>query len=150
MIGSIFQVYLVKPRICLSSEIEKRPVAIAAHTRHFLQECMKEATLIGTARKVNKIGSLTIFAKTGTAQVKTRKNDEDPDDPKVNREDKEHAWFVCYFYTDDTEPLVMVMLLEHVGRSTYAGGDAREFLLNYMKWVKEKVARSKIAPSPTC
>lgn len=137
MIGSIFHGYLVKPRITMDSEIEKRPIKILPSTRHFLQECMKEATVIGTARRMNRFGSLTIYAKTGTAQTKTRRNDQDPDEEKINREDKEHAWFVSYFYSDHTDPLVLVMLLEHVGRSTYATNVAGKFFVQYMKLIKE-------------
>lgn len=141
MIGSIFQGYLVKPRIALESELEKRPLEINLHTRHFLQECMRQATISGTARRINKIGNLTIFAKTGTAQVKTRNKDQDPEEEeeKTNRLDKAHAWFVSYFYTDQSEPLVMVMLLEHVGKSTYATAVARKFFINYTKWNKIQI-----------
>lgn len=138
MIGAIFHGYLIKPRICLESEIEKKPINIHTSTRNFLQECMKEATIYGTARRINKIGNLTFFAKTGTAQTKTRRNDEDPEAEKINRLDKAHAWFVCYFYTDDTQPLVMVMLLEHVGKSTFATAVARKFFLNYTRWINGK------------
>lgn len=134
MIGAIFHGYLVKPRIALNAECEKRPIEINTQTRLFLQECMRAATLSGTAQRINKIGNLTIFAKTGTAQTRTRKNNEEPGQEKINREDQEHAWFVSYFYTDTTEPLVMVILLEHVGRSTHATKVARKFFLEYMKW----------------
>ncbi len=141
MIGSIFQGYLVRPRIVLESEFEKRPLEINLQTRHFLQECMRQATISGTARRVNKIGNLTIFAKTGTAQVKTRNKDQDPEEEeeKINRLDKAHAWFVSYFYTDEAHPLVMVMLLEHVGKSTHATAVARKFFVNYMKWNKSQI-----------
>ena len=141
MIGSIFQGYLVKPRIVLDSECEKRPLEINLHTRHFLQECMRQATISGTARRMNKIGNLTIFAKTGTAQVKTRPSDQDPEDEneKINRKEKAHAWFVSYFYTNESEPLVMVMLLEHVGKSTHATAVARKFFINFMKWNKSQL-----------
>lgn len=138
MIGSIFHGYLVKPRITSMEPIEKTPININPHTRQFLQACMKSASSTGSARRVNKIGNLTIFAKTGTAQTKTRRNNEDPEEIHKNREDKEHAWFVSYFYTDNTEPLVLVMLLEHVGRSTYATGIAKRFFLDYLKWVRQK------------
>lgn len=136
MIGSIFHGYLVKPRITLQEPIEKTPINLNINTRQFLQACMKSASSTGSARKVNKIGNLTIFAKTGTAQTKTRRNNQDPEEVHQNREDKEHAWFVSYFYTDTTEPLVMVMLLEHVGRSTYATGIAKRFFLEYLKWTR--------------
>lgn len=138
MIGSIFTGYLIKPRIIIDSEIEKTPISIHPHTRQFLQACMKSATAIGSARRMNKIGNLTIFAKTGTAQTKTRPKDQDPEDIHELREHKEHAWFVSYFYTDDTQPLVLVMLLEHVGKSTFANAVARKFFVNYSRWAKNK------------
>lgn len=138
MIGSIFQGYLVKPRIVLDSPLEKRPLEIYPQTRIFLQECMRQATISGTARRMNKIGNLTIFAKTGTAQTKTRPKDQDPDQEKTNRKDMEHAWFVSYFYINESEPLVMVMLLEHVGKSTFATRVAYKFLVDFMKWNKNK------------
>jgi penicillin-binding protein 2 len=136
MIGAVFHGFLVKPTILANDEIEKRPIGIQPNTRLFLQDCMRAATLTGTAQRINKIGTLTIFAKTGTAQTKTRPKDQDPEKEKACRQEMEHAWFVSYFYTDQSEPLVMVMLLEHVGRSTYATKVARKFFVNYMKWQK--------------
>lgn len=138
MIGSIFQGYLVKPRITLDQPLEKRPINIHPSTRQFLQVCMKAASNAGTARRVNKIGNLTIYAKTGTAQTKTRRTEEAPLEFYENREDREHAWFVSYFYTDDTDPLVMVMLLEHVGRSIYTTKVAKNFFLSYRDYLKEQ------------
>ncbi|MFA5999124.1 MAG: penicillin-binding transpeptidase domain-containing protein [Candidatus Babeliales bacterium] len=139
MIGSIFHGYLVKPRITLDSEIEKKPINISNHTRQFLQNCMKMVAMTGTGRRImHKIGSMTIFAKTGTAQTRTRLNSEDPEDVATNRLHKEHAWFVSYFYTDETEPLVLVMLLEHVGKSTFAVNASHKFLVSYMKWLRSK------------
>lgn len=143
MIGSIFQGYLVKPRITLQDPLEKKSINIHASTRHFLQICMKAASNAGTARRVNKIGNLTIYAKTGTAQTKTRKNGDAPKEFHENREDREHAWFVSYFYTDDTDPLVMVMLLEHVGRSIYTTKVAKNFFINYRDYLKKQKSQSK-------
>lgn len=143
MIGSIFHGYLVKPRITMEEPLEKKTINISANTRNFLQLCMKAASNTGTARRVNKIGNLTIFAKTGTAQTKTRRTQEAPEEFHENREDREHAWFVSYFYTDDTEPLVMVMLLEHVGRSTYTTRVAKNFFVSYRDYLKEQ-AKNKL------
>lgn len=138
MIGGIFHGNLIKPRILISQPLEKTPINIQPQTRQFLQLCMKSASKFGTARRTNKIGDLIIFAKTGTAQTKTRKNHELPQEAK-NRGDKEHAWFVSYFYTETSEPLVMVMLLEHVGKSTYATKVAVKFLSQYKEWLKKKI-----------
>ncbi len=138
MIGGIFHGHLIKPRILINQPIEKTPITIQLQTRQFLQLCMKSASKFGTAKRTNKIGNLIIYAKTGTAQTKTRKNNEVPQEAIV-REDKEHAWFVSYFYTEDSEPLVMVMLLEHVGKSNYTTNVAVKFLKRYyLEWLKKK------------
>ncbi|MBP9765110.1 hypothetical protein KBD08_02120 [Candidatus Babeliales bacterium] len=139
MIGSIFTGYLVKPRITLTDYFEKKPINIHTNTRHFLQLCMKSASSSGSARRLRKVGNLTIYAKTGTAQTKTRRNTEGGPIFEYNtRTDKEHGWFVSYFYTDNTEPLVMVMLLEHVGRSTYTTAVAHKFFIQYNKWSQQQ------------
>ena len=135
MIGSIFTGYLVKPRIILDTPIEKKAIKVQAQTRLFLQACMKSATSIGSARRLHKIGNLTIFSKTGTVQTKTRPTDQDPEEIELLREYKNHAWCVNYFYTDNTQPLVLVMMLEHVGKSTYATSIACSFFINYLKLI---------------
>ncbi|MBI2344918.1 hypothetical protein HYV10_02485 [Candidatus Dependentiae bacterium] len=137
MIGAIFHGNLIKPRILIHQPIEKTPITIQPQTRQFLQLCMRSASRFGTAKRTNKIGNLIIFAKTGTAQTKTRKTSEVPQEAK-NKDDKEHAWFVSYFYTENSEPLVMVMLLEHVGKSIYTAKVAVKFLIQYNEWIEKK------------
>lgn len=137
MIGAIFHGNLIKPRILINQPLEKTPINIQPQTRQFLQLCMKSASKFGTAKRTNRIGNLIIYAKTGTAQTKTRKNHELPQEAKI-KEDKEHAWFVCYFYTENSEPLIMVMLLEHVGKSTYTTNVAVKFLKQYYYWINKK------------
>lgn len=138
LISAIFHGHLVQPQILANAPVEKRPINIQSSTRNFLQECMRAATISGTAQRMNKIGTLTIFAKTGTAQTKTRPNDQKPDDIILERKYQHHAWFVSYFYTETTQPLVMVMLLEHVGKSTYASKVAYRFFADYMKMLKKQ------------
>lgn len=132
MIGSIFEGYLVKPRILMDQEIVKTPISISSKTREFLQDCMKYVVDTGTGRLVNKFLNITIFAKTGTAQTINlgAKNSED-------RGHLEHASFVSYFYTEKTDPLVLIVLLEHVGGSRIAGGVAKDFFRQYVKHIKE-------------
>ncbi|MBI2353060.1 hypothetical protein HYV11_02335 [Candidatus Dependentiae bacterium] len=131
MIGSIFEGYLVKPRILQEQEIIKKPIAISRKTREFMQECMRSVIAAGTARRMSRFCNITIFAKTGTAQTINRNNKDEQDGQHL-----EHAWFVSYFYTAQTEPLVMVILLEHVGGSRIAGGVAKEFFSSYMKMIR--------------
>lgn len=126
MTGSIFEGYLVKPRILMNQEVSKTPISISRKTREFLQEGMKWVITTGTGRTMNKFLNITMFAKTGTAQTISRsvKNKED-------RGHLEHASFVSYFYTEGSDPLVMVILLEHVGGARIAVAVAKEFIKKY-------------------
>ncbi len=133
MMGSIFEGYLVTPRILKDQEIEKKPIAISKRTREFLQDCMKSVITTGTGRLMNRFLNITIFAKTGTAQ--TINLDAKQDDAGAHLE---HASFVSYFYTEKSEPLVLVVLLEHVGGARVAVGVAKEFLGHYIKLLKER------------
>lgn len=132
MIGSIFEGYLVKPRILMDQEIVKTPISISRKTREFLQDCMKSVIDTGTGRLVNRFLNITIFAKTGTAQTINL--------GAKNAEDKghlEHASFVSYFYTEKSDPLVLIVLLEHVGGARIAVGVAKNFFRQYIKHLKE-------------
>jgi penicillin-binding protein 2 len=129
MIGSIFTGYLVKPRILASDDIETNKLSIKAATLEFLQECMKSAITTGTGRNISRLKNITVYAKTGTAQTKTRSAD-----TKEMQTDC-HAWFVSYFYYKNEEPLVMVVLIEHAGGSAVATAVAKKFLAKYMKLI---------------
>jgi len=127
MIGSIFNGYLVQPRILESSDIQTMPLEIQASTLTFLQESMKQAIDIGSGRNMNKLKNISIYAKTGTAQTKSRQTE--------NKEVQNdcHAWCAVYFTYQDHDPLVMVILIEHAGGSVVATNVAKKFLSAYMK-----------------
>jgi penicillin-binding protein 2 len=127
MIGGIFKGYLVKPRILEDDPIETTPLEIKSSTREFLQECMKSAIQIGTGRNVGRLKNITVYAKTGTAQTKTR-----ADDSKDMQTDC-HAWCVIYFTYQNHDPLVLTILIEHAGGSAVATAVAKKFLVEYMK-----------------
>ncbi|MGZ6250694.1 MAG: penicillin-binding transpeptidase domain-containing protein [Candidatus Chromulinivorax sp.] len=130
MIGGIFHGYLVKPRILEEDSIEKTPLDVKTSTREFLQDCMQSAIQIGTGRKVGRLKNIQIYAKTGTAQTKTRVGD-----IKELQTDC-HAWCVIYFTYQNHDPLVMVILIEHAGGSAVATAVAEKFLNQYMKLYK--------------
>jgi len=127
MIGSIFQGYLVQPRILETSDIEQVPLDIKASTLEFLQDSMKSAISIGTGRKMNKLKNIDIYAKTGTAQIRTRKTS--------NKEKQTdcHAWCVIYFTYQNHDPLVLTIFIEHSGGSSLAIAVAKKFLSSYIK-----------------
>lgn len=130
MIGGIFEGFLIKPRILVDQEITQTPVNISQGTREFLQDCMKQVITTGTGQRVNKFLNLTIFAKTGTAQTINRNKRKKIDDHK------HHASFVSYFYADDHDPLVLVILLEHAGGARMAANVAKEFFAGYAKHIQ--------------
>lgn len=135
MIASIFEGYLVQPRISDQEEIVKKPLRIKHETRAILQEFMKSVITTGTGRRISNLKHITIYAKTGTAQTVAFK-DEHEKSENLEKMRKEHAWFVSYFSYKDEEPLVMVILVEHAGSSKYATKIAKQFLVQYSKLKK--------------
>jgi penicillin-binding protein 2 len=131
MISALFEGYLVKPHILQTHDIETKPLRISQSTRQFLQECMESVITEGTGRNINRLKSVTVYAKTGTAQTSSKQN---------KKEDYScHAWFVSYFYYNENnpQPLVMVVLIEKVSGSRAATNIAKKFLIDYIK-CKEK------------
>lgn len=128
MIASIFQGYLVGPRIIENEPISHQTLNIKNETLKFLRQCMKIAVEEGSARATNDIPQVSVYAKTGTAQVHAL--DPDATDSEGGAH-KHHAWFACYFTCRDQKPLVMTIMLEHAGGSYVPARVARQFLLQY-------------------
>lgn len=133
MIGSIFHGYLVKPRILMNQDIVQKPINIKQETREFLLDCMKSVITSGTGKRMSKFLNLTIFAKTGTAQTINRTKRK-----KSESEHRSHAWFVSFFYTKHSKPLVLVILLEHVGSSRVAAHVAKDFFMHYAALIEKE------------
>ena len=131
MMGSFFTGNLVKPRILEEDSIETIPLQIEPSTREFLQECMKSAIQVGTSRSVGRLKNITIYAKTGTAQTKSRSTE------ARKLQNDCHAWCMIYFVYQDHDPLVITILIEHAGKSSVATGVAKKFLAQYMKMYPE-------------
>jgi penicillin-binding protein 2 len=125
MISSIFTGYLVKPRIHTYEKIETQPLHIKPETLDFLQHSMISVVTEGTGRQIRTIKDITVYAKTGTAQVTAlQKNNH-------THKYREHGWFTAYFTCKEKAPLVMVILVEHAGSSRIPTHLAKEFLLKY-------------------
>lgn len=125
MIGSIFEGYLVNPRLLEQEPIEKQPLLISPSTRDFLKDSMRSVITIGSGMQVSHIKDITIYGKTGTAQISSLAL-RDKDDAYL-----EHGWFVAYFRYKNEEPLVLVVMAEKVASSSVAVGIAKEFILGY-------------------
>lgn len=130
MISALCEGFLVKPRILLDEPIEQQPLNVSDQTLQFLRRSMKAVITDGSARRLNRFRSLTIHAKTGTAQVKTRVS-EDPDQEEAGP--LPHAWLAAHINDEESEPLTLVIFLEHAGSSSVPTALMFSFLDRYVK-----------------
>ncbi|HEX4069509.1 MAG TPA: penicillin-binding transpeptidase domain-containing protein, partial [Candidatus Babeliales bacterium] len=134
MIASIFTGYLVAPRLLINEPVVTNPLDIKPETIAFLQKSMKSVVKSGTGKSVRKIKDMTIYAKTSTAQTS------DFSKRKLDEKYLEHGWFVGHFQYKEYDPLVMVVLVERVGAAQVATTIAKNFLIEYKKYMDMNVA----------
>jgi len=135
MICSLFEGYLVQPRILEQEPIIKTPLNIRTETTDFLKDSMKKVVTTGTGIRVNNIKDLRIHAKTGTAQTCSLPSN---DQVSLITANLEHAWFVGNFNYKDEEPLTIVILVENAGSTRIAINIARKFLNQYRQLMAKK------------
>lgn len=133
MISSIFEGYLVTPRILQNDPISYQPLPLEETTRLLLKKYMKLAVKEGTCVKLKSLDTIKIFAKTGTAQTCSLSYQK-----KSDRSSLAHAWCVCYFYLQNEEPMTLVILIENAGSSRLATSVAKEFLTRYERQKKHQ------------
>lgn len=139
MIASIFHGYRVRPRVLENEVIVQEPLQLRRETRDFLKEAMKAVVDEGlaiTLRKLKK--NMNIYAKTGTAQVKSM----NPDKEDEAREHLEHAWFAGYIQPYLHDPLVLVVLVEHAKSSKVATKIVKNFLIAYQNSISNQLLAS--------
>lgn len=129
MIGSIFTGYLTKPRLLIHEPICIEPLNLRQKTLNLLQNSMKKVVTMGTGLNVSRVKDITIYAKTSTAQTSSWEK------RKLKKEYLEHAWFAGYFQYKEQEPLAFVILVENAGSSSVATNIAKNFLIEYKKYV---------------
>lgn len=129
MIASIFTGYLVVPRLLVNEPVMSEPLDIKPETINFLKKSMKSVVKSGTGRSVRKVKDITIYAKTSTAQ------NSDFSKRKLDEKYLEHGWFVGHFQYKEHDPLVIVILVEHVGTAQVATTVAKNFLIEYKKYM---------------
>jgi len=129
MIGSIFTGYLAKPRILMSEPIVTEPLNMKASTLDLVQRSMNKVITMGTGLSVSRVKDITIYAKTSTAQTSSFEYRE------RGGEYLEHAWFVGYFQYKQYEPLAFAIMVEHAGSSSVATAIAKDFLIQYKKYM---------------
>jgi penicillin-binding protein 2 len=131
-IGGICTGTLVRPRILLDESINFEPVAISQNTLDFLRQSMRMTVQEGTGKQLKKLEDFEIYAKTGTAQTSHRSK------RKQGKEFMEHAWFICYAQYKQHDPIVLVILIEHVGSARFATRMARDFFVEYAKLLDKR------------
>ena len=97
----------------------------------------------GTAKGA-RLFNLQVSGKTGTAQVISRKEDEEEE---IDLPDhlKPHAWFVAYAPSDDPQIAVAVVVENGEHGSSAAAPIAREMIKAYL--LKEQMRRLTLANS---
>jgi len=136
MIASIFTGYLVSPRLLVNESVVTTPLDIKPETISFLQKSMKSVVKRGTGRSVRHVKDMTIYAKTSTAQTS------DFSKRKLDEKYLEHGLFVGHFQYKDYDPLVIVVLVERVGAAQVATTIAKNFLLEYKKYIDDNVGKN--------
>jgi len=131
MVGSICTGWLVGPRLLESEPVAKKKLNISGYTLAFLRNAMKEVVIEGTGRRLGKIQSFEISAKTGTAQTCSLTKEKNN-----NKYLLEHGWLAGYFSYKGQKPLVMVVLLENTGSSHEAVQFAANFLREYKAFME--------------
>jgi len=129
MIASIFTGYLVSPRLLVTEPVVTQPLDIKAETIKFLKKSMKSVVKRGTGKSVRQVKDMKVYAKTSTAQTS------DFSKRKLDEKYLEHGWFVGYFQYKEYDPLVIVILAERVGAAQVATTIAKNFLLEYKKYM---------------
>jgi penicillin-binding protein 2 len=91
----------------------------------------------GTARGA-RIHGVDVSGKTGTAQVISRKEDEDETEEELPDHLKPHAWFVAYAPSENPEIAVAVIVEHGEHGSGSAAPVAREIIKTYLRGDKHK------------
>lgn len=129
MMSAVCEGFLVRPCILQAEAVkqglaEKKPLEISEETRAFLKESMGRKTKHGTARRLNRM-NIELYAKTGTAQTSSLEKRE------RGKKYREHAWIIVYIRYQNSEPLTLLVLLEHAGSSAFATDVAISFISRY-------------------
>ncbi len=143
MVSSIFEGYLVTPRILEDEVIEKVPLQINKKTLAFLQQSMRSVVQIGTGIKLSHMRDIEVYAKTGTAQTSSLGL------RQINEKFLEHGWFVGYFKYKNHEPMTIITLVEQAGSSSVATGLVKDFLIAYRSLFEPNIFASKDLQHPS-
>lgn len=137
MINAICDGNLVTPRILEAEPIVRTPLSINPNTLAFVRNSMRRVIEHGTGQSLSYLKDVTIYGKTGTAQV--RKLPKNGSLRMRDKADREHGWFAAYVRYKNYPPFVIVILAEHVESSVIAAHIARDFLKEYFTYLDSQV-----------
>lgn len=133
MIGSICEGVLITPRILKQETVVTQPLGVSNKTLQFMKDAMRQVTHHGTGQRLRSLKNMVIYGKTGTAQVRgLAKNSQDDTHD-------EHGWFAAHVQYKDHPPLVLVILVEHIGSAIFSVDIAKNFLKDYCRYMDEKI-----------
>jgi penicillin-binding protein 2 len=136
MIAGIFTGYLVRPRLTETELIDMQPLTILSETRQFLKDSMLSVVNFGTGRRMRTIKNMVIHAKTSTAQVS------DLSKRTHNNKHLEHGWFVAHVSYKNEPPLMIVVVVENAGSAKVPTDVAKQFLIQYKKFIDTDCLRT--------
>jgi penicillin-binding protein 2 len=139
MINAICDGHLVTPRILEAEPIVRVPLTINPATLTFVRNSMRKVIERGTGQSLSYLKDVTIYGKTGTAQV--RKLPKDGSKRMLEKADREHGWFAAYVRYKNYPPFVVVVLAEHVESSVISAHIARDFLKEYFTYLDDQTAQ---------
>jgi cell division protein FtsI/penicillin-binding protein 2 len=90
---------------------------------------MKKGIEQGTSQLLKQLKNCTIYGKTGTAQVCSKKKSQEHQEDETL---KNHGWFVGYIVPNNQKPLAIMVFLEHVGSARTAVATAYKFLQRWL------------------
>jgi len=130
MIGGLVEGFLVTPRILADDPIQQEPVTIRKNTRSFILQSMQYVVSRGSGQVKGKLQDIVIYAKTGGAQVKNYiKTGPVTDQPK------EHGWFAAHITYKSHPSIIIVVLSENVGSSSFSKLITKKFLVDYCNYM---------------
>ncbi len=128
-IGALGSGRLVRPKILCNENTNITPLAISNETRNILLQGMQKGIEQGTSRLLKRLKNCTIYGKTGTAQVCSKKTSGENQEEEAY---KNHGWFAGYIVPHNQKPFVLMVFLENIGTSSIAVQTAYKFLHHWL------------------
>jgi penicillin-binding protein 2 len=129
--GGVMTGNLVSPRILENEQIVKKCIDVNGEALEFIRDSILLGVKEGTSRVLKSLKGWKIYAKTGTAQTRSNKDNDSGDLKK-----KYHGSIGCYAQYNDCAPIVLVIVTENEGSGRKAARFAKLFFQKYTGFLK--------------